>query len=247
LKAGDVNALIADLKTSAESYVRVGTSGKIVCAITAFMRYAGQGWEIPVPLPNKPYGYDAVCKLKDWFQTSYQRFFGRAIDGLDGLEIEVVTWSVKATDERPVAAKYQLTGGKRTIQPSVARAVRSRGGPERASCAEVRKIAAHHRFWPKQLMAVCSLLLQSGPEGSSSIFHTARRCRTSVFMTQRREVVSIREGLSSPEAQRLIDERPSLSALSKDITAAIVLLECAEAKLFNLLPTEETMERGEHG
>jgi hypothetical protein len=66
-------------------------------------------------------------------------------------------------------------------------------------------------------------------------------------MTQRREVVSIREGLSSPEAQRLIDERPSLSALSKDITAAIVLLECAEAKLFNLLPTEETMERGEHG
>jgi hypothetical protein len=40
---------------------------------------------------------------------------------------------------------------------------------------------------------------------------------------------------------RLIHERPSLSALSKDITAVIVLLECAEAKLFNLLPMEETM------
>jgi N-methylhydantoinase A len=123
LKAGDVNALIADLKTSAESFVRVGTSGKIVCALTAFMRYAGQGWEIPVPLPDEPFGDDAVCKLKDWFQTNYQRFFGRAIDGLDGLEIEVVTWSVKATDERTVAAKHQLTGGKRTIQPSVKRAV----------------------------------------------------------------------------------------------------------------------------
>jgi N-methylhydantoinase A len=123
LKAGDVNALIAALKTSAESFVRAGTSGKIVCAITAFMRYAGQGWEIPVPLPDEPFGDDAVCKLKDWFETNYQRFFGRAIDGLDGLEIEVVTWSVKATDERPVAAKHQLTSGKRTIQPSVTRAV----------------------------------------------------------------------------------------------------------------------------
>jgi len=41
------------------------------------------------------------------------------------------------------------------------------------------------------------------------------------------DLANIREGLSSPEAQRLIDERPSLSTLSKDITAAIVLLECA--------------------
>jgi len=43
----------------------------------------------------------------------------------------------------------------------------------------------HHRgFWPKQLMAVWSLLLQSGSEGSSFIFRTARRRRTGVFMTQ---------------------------------------------------------------
>jgi hypothetical protein len=54
------------------------------------------------------------------------------------------------------------------------------------------------------------------------------------------DLANIREGLSSPEAQGLIDERPSLSAVSKDITAAIVLLECAEVKLFNLLPMEET-------
>jgi hypothetical protein len=34
----------------------------------------------------------------------------------------------------------------------------------------------HHRgFWPKQLMAVWSLLLQNGSEGSSFIFRTARR------------------------------------------------------------------------
>jgi hypothetical protein len=57
----------------------------------------------------------------------------------------------------------------------------------------------------------------------------------------RSDLANIREGLSSPEARRLIHERPSLSALSEDITAALVLLECAESKLFNLLPMEETM------
>jgi hypothetical protein len=43
----------------------------------------------------------------------------------------------------------------------------------------------HRRgFWPKQLMGVWSLLLQSGSEGSSSISRTAQRRRTGVFMTQ---------------------------------------------------------------
>jgi hypothetical protein len=46
--------------------------------------------------------------------------------------------------------------------------------------------------------------------------------------------MSIREGLSSPEAQ--CDERPTLS---DDITAAIAALECAEGKMFGLLPKEE--------
>jgi hypothetical protein len=52
----------------------------------------------------------------------------------------------------------------------------------------------------------------------------------------RADLVSIREGLSSAEAQRLIDERPSLSGLSEDLTAAIVLLECAEDKMFRAQP-----------
>jgi hypothetical protein len=47
-------------------------------------------------------------------------------------------------------------------------------------------------------------------------------------------LVSIREGLSSPEAQR-----PPLRGLSEDITAAIALLKCAEDKMFGLLPREE--------
>ena len=48
------------------------------------------------------------------------------------------------------------------------------------------------------------------------------------------DLVSIREGLSSPESGQLTHGR-----LSEDITAAIAVLECAEDELFNLLPREE--------
>jgi len=122
-KRAEVNALLADLKASAEGFVRTGASGRIVREITAFMRYAGQGWEIPVPLADEPFGDDAVAKLKNLFEENYQRFFGRAIEGLDGLEIEIVTWSVKATDVRPAVTRHELTKGKKTSELATTRAV----------------------------------------------------------------------------------------------------------------------------
>ncbi len=122
-RSDDVNALLADLKASALRFVQAGTSGKIVSEITAFMRYSGQGWEIPVAVPDRPFGDGAACALKELFRASYERFFGRAIEGLEGLEIEIVTWSVKATDERPEAEPHRLTFGTRTVKPAVTRSV----------------------------------------------------------------------------------------------------------------------------
>src|SRR3989338_7189535 len=95
-EAGAANALLARLTATAEGFVRAGTEGAITREITAFMRYVGQGWEIPVPLPDRDFTADDVDMLRHNFRENYARFFGRAIDGLDGLEIEIVTWSVKA-------------------------------------------------------------------------------------------------------------------------------------------------------
>ena len=97
--------MLADLKTTAEGFVRAGTDGRIIREVTAFMRYAGQGWEIPVTLPDRDFTIGDVESLRVSFRDNYARFFGRAIDGLDGLEIEIVTWSVKAQDERPAPQK----------------------------------------------------------------------------------------------------------------------------------------------
>jgi N-methylhydantoinase A len=96
-----VNAMLADLKATAERFVRTGSTGSVTCDITAFMRYVGQGWEIPVPLPDRPFTAGRRDRPARRLPRPYARFFGRAIDGLDGLEIEVVTWSVKVQDERP--------------------------------------------------------------------------------------------------------------------------------------------------
>lgn len=91
-----INELLGNLRKSAESFVRAGTEGEIYFELTAYMRYAGQGWEIPVTLPNRDF-FDGDRKLiESLFCQRYSEFFGRAIDGLD---IEFVTWSVKAFDE----------------------------------------------------------------------------------------------------------------------------------------------------
>ena len=105
------NALVDGLKTTAEGFVRAGTQGAILREITAFMRYVGQGWEIPVTLPDRAFTAGDVAMLQGSFRDNYARFFGRAIDGLDGLEIEIVTLSVKAQDERTAPERLAITTG----------------------------------------------------------------------------------------------------------------------------------------
>ncbi|WP_417628579.1 hydantoinase/oxoprolinase family protein [Pararhodobacter aggregans] len=121
--AGQVNALISELKANAEGFVRQGTDGAILSEITAFMRYRGQGWEIPVPLPDRAFTQADAALIGAGFRAGYARFFGRAIDGLSGLEVEIVTLSVKAMDERPAPAPVTLTRGARIHEPRVWRAV----------------------------------------------------------------------------------------------------------------------------
>lgn len=123
----EVNALLAGLKTTAESFVRAGTRGTIEREITAFMRYVGQGWEIPVVLPDRDFTPDDVAILRDRFRDNYVRFFGRAIDGLPqdsgALEIEIVTFSVKVQELRPAPDRFELTLGRSIAAAPLSRQV----------------------------------------------------------------------------------------------------------------------------
>ena len=109
-----VNAMLTDLRETAEKFVRAGTDAPIKRDVTAFMRYRGQGWEIPVALPDRALRASDVDLIRERFTANYARFFGRAIDGLNGLEIEIVTWSIKASDEvskpKPIAVQNSGVG-----------------------------------------------------------------------------------------------------------------------------------------
>ncbi len=110
-----VNLVLAELTTEAESFVRsaggvsAGASAEVTVERQVSMRYKGQGWEIPVTVPAGPFDQLASEALVHEFTKTYERFFGRAIDGL---AIEAVSWSVRVATvvEPPKALKPVHSG-----------------------------------------------------------------------------------------------------------------------------------------
>jgi N-methylhydantoinase A len=88
--------------------------------VTAFMRYAGQGWEIPVPLPDRHFTAEDKAMIEERFCARYAQFFGRAVEGP---EIEFVTWSVRVQDIRPAPPKTALEAGGRLLTADAFRSV----------------------------------------------------------------------------------------------------------------------------
>ncbi|MFC5696714.1 hydantoinase/oxoprolinase family protein [Pseudomonas sp. GCM10022186] len=98
-----VNQLIGEMTEEALGFVRQGMSeGEPELECTAFMRYVGQGWEIPVTLPAKAFVDSDAAQFRELFEQAYTRFFGRPIEGPD---VEIVSWSVKASSPLPEVAK----------------------------------------------------------------------------------------------------------------------------------------------
>ncbi len=101
--ADTVRALFAEMEAEAAGFVRgCDPQAAIVTAHKVFMRYSGQGWEIPVPLtPEQARAPDGAMLLAA-FEAEYARLFGRTVEGM---RAEVTVWSVNAhTPLAPVAA-----------------------------------------------------------------------------------------------------------------------------------------------
>ncbi|MFC0269599.1 hydantoinase/oxoprolinase family protein [Kushneria aurantia] len=87
-----VNALLADMQQEATTFIReTGYRGEIERELRAYMRYAGQGWEIPVEVDRETLGEEEIDRLRRDFIAEYGRVFGHAVDDLD---VEVVSWSL---------------------------------------------------------------------------------------------------------------------------------------------------------
>lgn len=97
--AATVKALFAELRDEAESFVRTcDATAPIDAEAKVFMRYAGQGWEIPVPVPLKDMAAPDADRLLSRFEAEYTALFGRTVEGL---EAEITVWSVNAFTTRP--------------------------------------------------------------------------------------------------------------------------------------------------
>ena len=89
-----VQDLFTELEAEATGFVRsCDATAPIKAEHKIYMRYVGQGWEIPVSLTAAQAAHpDAETYLK-LFEAVYTRLFGRVVDGLD---IEITVWSVNA-------------------------------------------------------------------------------------------------------------------------------------------------------
>jgi len=92
-----INQTISDLIAEATSFVRSGApDADPALECTAYMRYVGQGWEVPVTIDVRDYADTDEKLFRDLFDEQYEQFFGRVIDGLD---VEIVSWSLRATSK----------------------------------------------------------------------------------------------------------------------------------------------------
>ncbi|WP_223428683.1 hydantoinase/oxoprolinase family protein [Tateyamaria pelophila] len=100
--AASVNGALAELEQEARAFVRAGAQdAQTTTRLTAFMRYAGQGWEIPVSLPYKTFVDADHSEIRTAFEAAYRRLFGRVIDGLG---MEITNWSLVVATALPETA-----------------------------------------------------------------------------------------------------------------------------------------------
>jgi N-methylhydantoinase A len=90
-----VNTLLDDMRQEAEAAVAKGSFGApVVETRTAYMRYVGQGHEIPVPLPASVLGEADVALIRARYDQEYARFFDRPVPGSD---VEIMSYAVVVT------------------------------------------------------------------------------------------------------------------------------------------------------
>lgn len=109
------NVLVSAMQAEALGFVEGGLDrGTPVIERTLFMRYAGQGWDIPVPLDVEQFDAASAVKIAGLFEREYERFFGRAIEGL---AVEIVSWSVKASSPLPPVARVSIIDEGAVVAP----------------------------------------------------------------------------------------------------------------------------------
>ncbi len=92
--AEQIKALFAEMEAEAAGFVRsCDGQAEIALEYKVYMRYAGQGWEIAVPISAADASQPEAGRFLARFEEDYKRLFGRTVQGM---EAEITVWSVNA-------------------------------------------------------------------------------------------------------------------------------------------------------
>jgi N-methylhydantoinase A len=117
-----VNDLLASMSAEAASIVEQGSFGAGTAERrTAYMRYAGQGHEIAVPLPSAPLNAGDVPAIRAAYEAEYSRFYDRPVPGSD---IEVMSYAVTIATLPPSSPPRQAAADAHAAVPARTQIVR---------------------------------------------------------------------------------------------------------------------------
>ncbi len=120
LDTRSANRLLGEMQTQATGVVRAAAgNASLTTTRIAYMRYAGQGHEIPVALPPGALSSASIGTLERRFATAYRALYGRVIPAM---AVEVMSWSVTVSTRmkrvvraRPVAHTSATPAGTRRV------------------------------------------------------------------------------------------------------------------------------------
>ncbi|MFC4277742.1 hydantoinase/oxoprolinase family protein [Achromobacter aloeverae] len=97
-----VNLILAGMREEASAAVRAAApkGSRLETRCVAYMRYRGQGHEIPVALPAARLTEALAARLPKLFEREYRKLYDRVIPGVP---VEILTWTVTVSTRRAAA------------------------------------------------------------------------------------------------------------------------------------------------
>lgn len=116
-----IASTLAELREEATTFVRsCDANAPIEAEYKVYMRYRGQGWEIPINLTAEQAAKPERATFQALFERDYTQLFGRTVAGL---EIEATVWAVNATTPTPKAERVPATAATADALPQGMRTV----------------------------------------------------------------------------------------------------------------------------
>lgn len=150
----EVGRLFRDMRQEAEAVVRLGApDAPLEETRIAFMRYKGQGHEVPVSIDARK-AIDAAG-LRSAFEQTYTQLYGRIIPHL---EIEALTWILSLSERHALPAASRLPEQRDAPPPSGVRRIVDSATGQAQSAAEYARAALPAGTW----LAGPAIILEDG-------------------------------------------------------------------------------------